>query len=72
MPPDSSYLVGGYGEIDNEIDNLDNLWLTLCESEPLSGEATAERLLKGCYAVAPWTQSLLVSLGEHPTSLTED
>ena len=25
MPPEPSYLVGGYGEIENEIDNLDNL-----------------------------------------------
>ena len=23
MPPEPSYLVGGYGEIENEIDNLD-------------------------------------------------
>ena len=25
MPPEPSYLVGRYGEIENEIDNLDNL-----------------------------------------------
>ena len=25
MPPEPSYLVGGYGEIEIEIDNLDNL-----------------------------------------------
>ena len=24
VPPESSFLVGGYGEIENEIDNLDN------------------------------------------------
>ena len=29
MPPEPSYLVGGYGEIENEIVNLDNL---LCGS----------------------------------------
>jgi hypothetical protein len=25
VPPESTFLVGGYGEIENEIDNLDNL-----------------------------------------------
>ena len=25
MPPEPSYLVGRYGEIENDIDNLDNL-----------------------------------------------
>jgi len=32
MPPEPSYLVGGYGEIENEIDNLDNLGPPLQES----------------------------------------
>ena len=28
MPPDPCYLVGGYGEIDKEIDNLDSLLIS--------------------------------------------
>ena len=35
MPPEPSYLVGGYGEIENEIDNLDNLILPINPFEML-------------------------------------
>ena len=35
--PESPYLAGGYGEIENEIDNLDNLALTGGEEEEGGG-----------------------------------
>jgi hypothetical protein len=33
VPPEPSYLVGGYGEIENESDNLDNLGVG-CAPDP--------------------------------------